>query len=44
MVTVTFCENRLLFRAANTIRMNNFCDPFVAWLNVVSEYSVESAL
>lgn len=37
-------ENRLLLRAANTIKMNNFCDPFVAWLNVISGCSVKSAL
>jgi len=37
-------ENRLLLRAANTIKTNNFCDPVVAWLKVMSGYSVESAL
>lgn len=37
-------NNRPLLRAASTIKMNNFCDPFVAWLNVIPGYSVESTL
>lgn len=36
-------DNRLLLRAANTIKVTNFCDPFVGWLNVIAGYSVEYA-